>query len=228
MTRFVALIALLGALIACTPPSAMPPPVPMAANSGVDLGVAGVTTYGYSFLDYAADLEDDTTRYGDAQAWMVAGRQVQVGVVASLGGSQLVTAGALVRYMFLRNPRYRLGVQVDAGWAWGRVGMPVAAKLGPGFWVWSYPALATPPNAVLYGSAVEGVNRIPTMQLPVGISFRPRQAPWGLVHLETGYRRFVVEDQWHYKVYAALGFSLQPRLQDGPRRQSDGKRPPPR
>ncbi len=201
------------ALLACSPPSAMPPPVPLAAGSPADLGVAMTAGYGHTGSYEAMYITDEESApamfFGDAQAWILmgpGGKAPQFGFVGSMGLGQLVTFGAMVRYTSIRMHNFRLGIQADGGWAWVRASMPVAYAPRDGTWLWSNPALQVSPDAVNYGFG----GNAPTVQVPLGLSQVIGRDGRGVVHFEIGYRGYQWERSWRSKVYAGIGVSGHP------------------
>lgn len=80
------------------------------------------------------------------------------------GQTSLIGAGLYARFHLLETDRWRLGADVEGGWLYGGVGMPVSFRLVDELWLYSNPSLAA-----RYGQSA---------RLPIGIAWGVTDAFW--------------------------------------------------
>ena len=179
--RFVALLA--GAWIsswACAPPSTLPAPIPLAKGTGVELG-AGVTVSLANGEDcrIAADAALDTRSpytptctpttlaLPDIAHWgmVPVSDRWAVGWQLSAGaGTPGIAGGVAARYDFTRSERMLIGPQLEAGVAWGAIGLPASIRVGDRLWLYTHPSV---------GYRLNGLGRVPIgMGMPIGKRLR--------------------------------------------------------
>lgn len=149
---------------ACAPAAVMPPPLPNLTGLNNEAGL--VVTGGYPSFNGNTVVPIAP----NAQLWYnrELSHDLTFQVVGFGGYSSIVGAGIGLRYMPVQSPRFRLGFEAQAGWLYGRLGMPVAISLSPGDKLWFY----TDPSVQL---AATGVIRI-----PVGLAVRTKYATWSV------------------------------------------------
>ncbi len=226
--------------LACYPPSAVPPPVPLATESTASLGMNVTASYGYTFWDElgneSCNYINSCPGYPDGQAWALfhpttywdeLTNGLELGILGSFGMVSFATIGGIVRYTPVRTERFRLGMQIDGGLFWVRTGMPVAVAVERRLWLWSYPALR-------YEGASETQSSV--IEVPLGFSYllaRPGKRSVQLL-FEVGYSRptnFLYDSDWNVlpdmvlgprqdqasfdTFHASFGFSIQPNNSKG-------------
>ncbi len=197
-------------LLACAPPSTMPPPVPMAKGTHMEVGAA--TSVGYGFRPILEE-GSTTSATADVQIWGLFGvtKRFQVGVTGFAGNSSAAGLGVLARYQLLRAPGSAVYFQADGGLGWARVGFPWSRRLRKDRWFTSSPMIQ-----------VWDVWSADTlMYLPIGMTYQ--MGPWGWFHWELSYR-MSFNDPQRYNVFVTLGYSMRDRGRG--RRAPDRERPP--
>lgn len=159
LSRSLARLAAVGAgawfaFWACAPPVALPPPVPFAADQSFEAGVAGMTGVAL----YRPDPQYSPRFYG-GQGWLQfrLGEPAEAGVVLAASTTRYFAGGGFVRVRPLRKEHFTMGFQVEGGWLWGAVGMPVAFSPTPKIWLYTEPEI--------------GFNSLGLLTLPVGTRF---------------------------------------------------------
>lgn len=147
MRRLAGLLSLIAlaysTLWACAPAASMRAPTPFAEGVANEIG-AGATwnqllveeaTSSNDFVPYRSGLS--------GQLWY----QHQFGEWFSLGGTlfggqtNFFGGGVQLRGMWVRAPRFRLGTDLEGGWYWGAIGIPVAVGLSDDVWLYSNPSV---------------------------------------------------------------------------------------
>ena len=183
---------------ACAPPASLPPPVPMAADQSFEIGAAAETGELFKRSDPAFDEQT----YG-AQAWLQfrTGDPTEAGIVLALSKPGLYAGGGYFRYRPVHTEHFTLGAQVEGGFLWASLGMPVAVSPMDNLWFYTEPAV--------------GFNQLGLVQIPVGVSYE--FAGHGMVDLEFGSflgGGYVVETNYsstggYLPGYVSLGFAYR-------------------
>lgn len=157
MTRALTAGLSLCALLACAPPSSMPPPVPLAGDIGVGVNASGG-------LGYHAPPSGDggTGPIIDLQGYAYSRLgQLEFGAVAYTGLSSQLGGGLFGRRVMQRGG-LTLAPQLELGAAWAGAALPLAWSPKPQLWLTTQPGLrvlANPPETVL-----------PQVSVPLGVA----------------------------------------------------------
>lgn len=130
-------------LWACAPAATMAPPVPFAEGDKNEIGIGPIYT-GVPF-DSAPGMFVNEYSGLDGRFWYKHqfGDRFDVGFTLFGGYTSYVGAGFDLRYYFLRKDRIRMGLDLQGGWLWGTVGVPMGFKLTEGVWFFTNPAIET-------------------------------------------------------------------------------------
>lgn len=130
------------ALWACAPVAMVRPPVPMPADDKGEFGVAAGINEALESTGYMTPLSSPNGP--SAQIWYAhhfADDRLVVGGVLFGGTSSLVGTGVTLRYNAIRGERFRLGVDLDGGFAWASAGVPMAVRLNDALWLYTAPSV---------------------------------------------------------------------------------------
>ena len=132
------------------------------ADAALDTGTPYTPTCGASSV-----LLPDLTHWGMvplSDRWAL-GWQVAAGA-----GSPGLAGGVVGRYDLSKRERLLIGPQVELGFAWGALGLPVSAQVGERVWLYAHPSV---------GYRINGLARVPVgLGVPIGKRLR--------LDLETG------------------------------------------
>lgn len=120
---------------ACAPAAMMNPPLPMMEGHKNMLG--GFVTGGYP--NY---FEANMPVSPNAQLWYIRSITPKLNVQVStfMGLSSLIGAGVGLQYTFLEQSKFRMGLELQGGYAYGRLSLPAAVALKPSLWLYTAPA----------------------------------------------------------------------------------------
>lgn len=138
---------------ACAPAAMMPPPLPMMEGHKNMLG--GSITGGYpNYMEATIPVSPN------AQLWYIRSITPKLNVqVSAFGGySSVYGTGVGLQYTFLEQSKFRMGLDFQLGWYYGRLSLPVAVALKPSLWLYTAPAAQL---------AVTGI-----MRLPLGLAWQ--------------------------------------------------------
>lgn len=134
LTALAAVVA--GATMGCAPLASFRPPTGMMDDRSIELGAGGAVL---SPRPYAQD-----SWRGAGQVWVsgpVADWLELSGVMAFDDEAALGGGAAQARYV--RTDRFAGSVELELGWAWGAVALPVAVRLFDETWIYASPRLGT-------------------------------------------------------------------------------------
>ncbi|MFZ5475454.1 MAG: hypothetical protein ACOZNI_01660 [Myxococcota bacterium] len=158
-------------LVACAPVAMMPPPTPFAEGQHFEVGGALTgSAYDTRFSTCGTDFGAPCSGLGLHGYALGRIGPVDLGGLVYAGMAEAAGGGVLVRVSPVDTRRFRLGAQLDGGWIWAALGVPVAVGLSDRVWLYSQPSA---------GWRTAGVVRV-----PLGVSIR---MPYGYVaHFEAG------------------------------------------
>lgn len=152
------------ALWACAPPSTL-------RSITVDLDQPSEFGGG---LTYAAPIGEAGTCGGSllgcegtsAQLWYQRrlGQRVTLGGSLFAGGPAGVGGGLLTRFHLAEAERFRLGTDLDVGFLWAGVALPMAGRVGPDLWLYTAP-----------GAQIANLQQV---RLPVGVAYGATESMW--------------------------------------------------
>jgi hypothetical protein len=193
----------------CAPAMMAPSTVPMGMGKSAEIGLGAMMGKSESPLLKAAKdagmFSADATGADDHlnyNGWVRFNmdeedrESSELGILAQAGAYSLMSAGMYWRKpVFLASESTMVGLQVDAGWAWAGVGLPIAFQMVDNFWLTVQPSA----RASLYSS----------LHLPVGLAYEV--ADWFRIDLSGGIHSFVLP---HYTMdsimyYGATSLALQ-------------------
>lgn len=210
MARFSALarvcVGLCGAwftLWACAPPSVVAPMVPMGQGEGWNLG--GAMTGGVQLTTYdtwdTGDVDVGAPQIVPAfggQIWAVKERErvdlgATLGVLGSdgEGGPHL---GMVVRPRLIERENLILGLDLQYGFLWGSIGVPVAVRASERAWIYTEPSV---------GSRYTGICHV-----PVGVSYKVTDE--ARLHAEVEYMMGATGYIEGPMVVGSVGVSIRP------------------
>jgi hypothetical protein len=136
------LVLAYSSLWACAPAASMRAPVPMGDLSN-EVGLAGTWS---QVLNETASSGNELVPYVSGvsgQLWYQHqfGEMITVGGTVFGGQTNFAGGGIQLRGMWVRAPRFRLGTDLEGGWLWGAVGIPVAVGLTEDAWLYTNPSL---------------------------------------------------------------------------------------
>lgn len=133
----------------------MAPPVPFAEGDRNEIGVGPIVTRsvisgGGMFINEDSGL--------DGRFWYKHqfGERFDLGFTLFGGVTSYVGAGLDMRYYFMRKDRIRMGLDIQGGWLWATIGMPIGYQIDDQIWFFTNPAIET--------------REIGIINLPAGIS----------------------------------------------------------
>lgn len=108
---------------------------------GVGLAYGAMGIHGRDACE-GGDLPDSCAPGLNGQVWYQhrVSRWYTVGGTAYGGMSTWGGLGLQNRLHWVEGDRFRLGTDLDLGWFWAAVGVPMAYRLGDGFWLYSNPS----------------------------------------------------------------------------------------
>lgn len=95
------------------------------------------------------------------ETWVIG---AQAFLSADDGMDTMLGGGIVARWLATPTERFAWGVVIQGGWAYSSLGVPLSAKVGERFWLW------TQPSAVL--TLQEGI--VPGSLLPLGVSIETK------------------------------------------------------
>lgn len=130
------------ALWACAPASAFRAATPLGEGIQNELGAGAswnqplvdTSTSSNELVPYGPGLSGQLWYQHQFSEWFSLGATLFGGQTNFLGG------GVQLRTMPVHTPRFRLGVDLEGGWYWGAVGVPVAVGLSDRVWLYSEPS----------------------------------------------------------------------------------------
>jgi hypothetical protein len=143
----VGLLSAYFALWACAPAVTMRAPVPMTADQDLEVGFAGAWTGCASGEFGCTDLF--AGQGPDGQFWFsrTIAPKVQLGFVGGLGLTQAVSFGGWGRFHLVQTDRFASGVDLEAGWLWAAVGVPMGWRLAGDTWIYTNPSVGLRPSS---------------------------------------------------------------------------------
>lgn len=163
-----ALTLLLGAWYAfwaCAPPSSF-------RSMSVDLDRPSEFGAGYTYAapfpgaDPGCELGLLGCEGGGVQLWYQhrLGRRVTLGGNLFGAGPSGIGGGLLTRFHLVEAERFRFGTDVDVGFLWAGVSLPLAARVAPDLWVYTAPTVQ--------------VSNIQFARFPLGLGFGATESMW--------------------------------------------------
>lgn len=147
---------------ACAPPSTLPAPVPMAKGEGVALGGGAVGGVAWERCEgpeaERGNCLPETVPTVDLQHWGMGALSDQWALGWTIGGgvgTPGIAGGGMVRFDALATKRALLGPQLEGGFAWWAVGLPMALEVKDGLWLTAHPSY--------------GARAMASLRLPVGL-----------------------------------------------------------
>ncbi len=165
---------------ACAPPATLPAPIPHGKAEGIELG-GGLTASGAFSEDCRTTqrVELGTELVGepscertlvvlpDAMHWGVVPLNDQWAVGWQLGGGMGtpgLTGGAMGRLDLAKSDRRLIGPQLELGFAWVALGIPMSLQVNDKVWIYTHPSV---------GLRINGMARAPVgLALDVGKRLR--------------------------------------------------------
>lgn len=200
------LLALLSLLLpGCTPIASMPPPTPLAEGARTDLGMA--VNAGWQDTNISG-CGDNLFVFLPCAGAGVSGwytiepaPSLSFSVLGYAGIQEFAGGGFMLRLRPVHTRRFSLGLQLDGGWLWGSVGVPIAVGIDDHTWVYTNPSV--------------GPRALTPVRIPVGVSIEGRRGH--ATHFEFGAgggafddnRQYVLQDVRPWLYYAAVGVSFR-------------------
>ena len=99
--------------------------------------------------------------------------RVDLGGVAFAGNTSGLGAGGYGRFWYVDNSRFRLGGELQAGFAWVAAGVPIAGMVHERVWITANPSI--------------GLRSLSVMRVPMGVAIRLGERTWLSAEMAVGW-----------------------------------------
>jgi hypothetical protein len=178
-----------------------PPAMPFEAGSTREFGASGNGLY--QLLDAKTASERDPEIHGNAQFWYRSQSPTfeneEHGFLFQAGTSSFLSGGAYKRTTLKNEPgRFYIAHQIEGGWLWVGVSLPMAFSVTDNFWISTQPSLR--------------YTYIGLVQAPLGFHLKMKNGyrldAEGGVHAFGVSMRTVGDERFHNRLYAYGGLGL--------------------
>ncbi|MFT5584582.1 MAG: hypothetical protein ACI9VR_002167 [Cognaticolwellia sp.] len=149
-----------------TGPNGMTPPEVSVALTGIG-PVAEPQEGGCVLLGGCEGLS------GQVSARFTWRERVDLGGVAFAGNTSGLGAGVYGRFWYVDNPRFRLGGELQVGFAWVAAGVPIAGMVHERVWITANPSI--------------GLRSLSVMRVPVGVAIKLGERTWLSAEIAVGW-----------------------------------------
>lgn len=188
-------------LAGCAPMMTAPPAMPFEAGNTIEFGASG--NGAYRLLDAKTAAERDPEIHGNAQFWYRSQSPTfeneEHGFLFQAGTSSFLSGGAYKRTTLKNEPgRFYIAHQIEGGWLWAGVSLPMAFSVTDNFWISTQPSLR--------------YTFIGLVQAPLGLHLKMRNGyrldAEGGVHAFGVNMSTVSDEPFHNRLYAYGGLGL--------------------
>ncbi|MED5369790.1 MAG: hypothetical protein VX899_02140 [Myxococcota bacterium] len=193
--------ALLVALWGCAPAAMMGPPVPLAVDTPLEISAAAVGSGpvtpegegGCSLLWGCRGVS------GQLSGRVALSERLEVGGVVYGGNISGAGAGVYGRLWYVDAPRFRLGGELQGGFAWAAAALPMAGMVSERVWITASPSV--------------GLRHLSVVRVPLGVGVQLSERWWLQGELAVGWDPWrVFQDPEQVHLQGALSLSWRPAL----------------
>lgn len=157
-------------LASCAPLASFRPAPGLLEGRDVELGAGGVAVSPRPFV------QEDWRGAGQLWGSLAVTDWLMVSGIL-VADDQAVLGGGAARALLLRTDRFAGGVELELGWAWGALALPVAIRLFDESWLYASPRIGTLGDEITPG-------------IPVGLSFRLHEGLFVRAEGQVSWARF--------------------------------------
>ena len=170
----------------CAPFASFRPPNGLIEERSLELGAGGVAVAPRPYVQEGWSGAGQVWARGPLAEWL------ELGAVAAFD-DEAALGGAFAQARYVRTDRFAGAVEVELGWAWGALALPVAVRLFDETWLYTSPRLGNLGDEVTPG-------------LPLGLSVRV----WdGLMVRAEGQVSWAAFRWYNRRVHLGLGVAYQ-------------------
>ncbi len=185
--------------IACAPSAMLGTPLPLAVSATGTPAEVSVALTGTGPV--AQPQEGGCLLLGGCEglSGQLSGRftwreRVDLGGVAFVGNTSGAGAGVYGRFWYVDNPRFRLGGELQVGFAWVAAGVPIAGMVHERLWITANPSI--------------GLRSLSVMRVPMGVAFKLGERSWLTAEMAVGWDPWrVFQDPEAVQLQGSAGIS---------------------